>query len=514
VNSNSGLYDRQSENFVIGSLLNLPLLMQDEGYVLSPGDFHSKRNQIIFSVIHNMASQGIEKITPQDVDSYLMRFPEQYRVYNENSGIQALISVCEAVGRPDTKMFESHYNRVKKFTILRDLEEVGIDTKNFYDKDALFNSKVNEEFEQLSADDIISKVKENINTIEDRYISKKRATAQDASDNIENIINMFKETPEVGEFLDGDIYNYAVRGGRYGKFYLNSAASGHGKTRIMVGHAAGLAFPKLDIDGNVVLKEHYHRVLFVATEQDPTEIQTLLLANISGVNEGKILLGTFTNEEEQRLQSAAKIIKKYSGNFIIEWIPDPSIAIVRTKIIKHIYKEEINFIFYDYIFSSPALLSEFRDLRIREDVVLMMLSNTLKEIAVEHQVFIMSSTQLNSEWQKTTVRNANLIRGSRAVVDKIDVGSISVKIDAEELNSVQSLIEELQPKYLPNMVTDVYKNRRGELTEIKIFRHFDYGTCRVIDLFMTDSYYNLKTNYEQLTQKQHTILLEDLLNGN
>jgi UDP-N-acetylglucosamine enolpyruvyl transferase len=54
----------------------------------------------------------------------------------------------------------------------------------------------------------------------------------------------------------------------------------------------------------------------------------------------------------------------------------------------------------------------------------------------------------------------------------------------------------------------------GELTEIKIFRHFDYGTCRVTDLFMTDSYYNLKTNYEQLTQKQHTILLEDLLNGN
>ena len=147
-------------------------------------------------------------------------------------------------------------------------------------------------------------------------------------------------------------------------------------------------------------------------------------------------------------------------------------------------------------------------------VVLMMLSNTLKEIAVEHQVFIMSSTQLNDKWQTQTVRNANLIRGSKAVVDKIDVGSISIKIDAEELSSVQSLIEELQPKYLPNMVTDVYKNRRGELTEIKIFRHFDYGTCRVTDLFMTDSYYNLKTNYEQLTQKQHTILLEDLLNGN
>lgn len=508
----AGLYDTQSENFVIGSLLNMPSLIHEEAYVLTPSDFYNKRNQIIFSVIYNLASKGAEKITPQDVDSYLMRFPEQYRVYNENSGISALIAVSE-IGRPDVKIYESHYTRVKKFTILRDLEEIGIDTKSFYDKDSLFNAKVSEDFEKLTVDDIISKVKADLNSIEDKHISKKKATAQDAAEGILSIIDQFKETPEIGEFLDGDIYNYAVRGGRYGKFYLNSAASGHGKTRLMVGHASSLAFPKIDEDGNVIMKKQYHKVLFVATEQDPTEIQTLLLANISGVNEGKILLGTFTKEEETRLRQAAQIIERYSGNFIIEWIPDPSIGIVRTKIVKHIYKEEINFIFYDYIFSSPALLGEFRDLRIREDVVLMMLSNTLKEIAVEHQVFIMSSTQLNSEWQKTTIRNANLIRGSRAVVDKIDVGSISVKIDAEELSQIQPFIQENSYKYLPNMVTDIYKNRRGEITEVKVFRYFDYGTCRVIDLFMTDVYYNLKTNYEKLTQKENTILMEDFLNG-
>lgn len=512
--NNNGLYDRQSENFVIGALLNSPTLMHEETYVLSPSDFYGKRNQIIFGVIYNMASQGVERITPQDVDSYLMRFPEQYKIYNENGGIQPLIAVSDAIGTPDIKMFESHFVRIKKFTVLRDLEGIGITTSTFYDQDALFNSKINEEFETLSVDDIISKVKENINGIEDRYISKKKATVQDAAEGIAKIIDMFKEAPEVGEFLDGDIYNFAVRGARYGKFYLNSAASGHGKTRMMVGNAASLAFPKIDNDGNVIIKEKYHKVLFVATEQDPTEIQTLLLANISGVNEGKILLGTFTNEEELRLRKAAQIIEKFNGNFLIEWIPDPSIGIVRTKIIKHIYKEDISFIFYDYIFSSPALLGEFRDLKIREDVVLMMLSNTLKEVAVEHQVFIMSSTQLNSEWQKTTVRNANLIRGSRAVVDKIDVGSISVKIDAEELSSVQSIIDTMQPKHLPNMVMDIYKNRRGELTEVKVFRYFDYGTCRVHDIFMTDSYYNLKTNYEQLKQKESTVLIEDFLNGN
>lgn len=511
----SGLYDRQSENFVIGSLLNLPELTLDDSYILTTNDFHSKRNQIIYSVIYNMAAQGIEIITPQDVDSYLMRFPEQYKIYNENSGIQALISVSESVGKPDVKMYGSHYNRIKKFTILRDLEQTGIDTSQFYDKDALLaNSKINEEFEILGVDDIISKVKEGINSIEDKHISKKKATVKDAAEGIESIIDQFRETPEVGEFLDGDIYNYAVRGARYGKFYLNSAASGHGKTRLMVGHACGLAYPKLDNDGNLVTKEKYHKVLFVATEQDPSEIQTLLLSNISGVNEGKILLGTFDKIEEKRLRQAAKIIAKYKGNFIIEWIPDPSINIVRTKIVKHIYAEQISFIFYDYIFSSPSLLGEFRDLRLREDVVLMMLSNTLKEIAVEHQVFIMSSTQLNGTWEDNLVRNANMIRGSKAVVDKIDVGSISVKISAEELEKVQAIIQEKGLTILPNMVTDLYKNRRGELTEIKVFRYFDYGTCRITDLFLTDSYFNLRTNYMQLTQKLETIDVEEFLNGN
>lgn len=506
--SKSGLYDTQSENFILGSLLNEPSLIHEEAYLLTPVDFYNKRNQIIFSVIYNMTAQGVERITPQDIDSYLMRFPEQYRVYNENSGISALMAISE-VGRPDKKIYESHYIRIKKFTILRDLEGIGVDTSRFYDTTSLFNSEINEQFELLSIDDILLEVKKEINRIEDSHISKKKATSQDASEGILSIIEQFKESPEIGEFLDGDIYNFAVRGARYGKFYINSAASGHGKTRMMVGHAASLAFPKLNNEGKVVQKEHYHKVLFVATEQDPSEIQTLLLSNISGVNEGKLLLGTFTREEEERLRAAAKIIEKYNGNFTIEWIPDPSVSLVRTKLLKHIYEKEISFIFYDYIFSSPSLLGEFRDLRIREDVALMLLSNTLKEVAVEHQVFIMSSTQLNSEWQKTTTRNANLIRGSRAVVDKIDVGSISVKVDEEELSQVSEFCD---GDLMPNLVTDIYKNRRGELTEVKIFRHFDYGTCRMTDLFMTDVYFNLMSNYQMLRQKEFTQSLEDFLN--
>lgn len=43
----------------------------------------------------------------------------------------------------------------------------------------------------------------------------------------------------------------------------------------------------------------------------------------------------------------------------------------------------------------------------------------------------------------------------------------------------------------PNMVTHVYKNRRGKHKGVKIWSYVNLGNLRVEDLFMTDSNYNL-----------------------
>ena len=76
---------------------------------------------------------------------------------------------------------------------------------------------------------------------------------------------------------------------------------------------------------------------------------------------------------------------------------------VKARLIKYIVQDEVQYIFYDYIFSSPGLLSEFRDISVREDVALMMLSNSLKEIAMIYNVFIQSATQLNDGWTKREI---------------------------------------------------------------------------------------------------------------
>lgn len=67
---------------------------------------------------------------------------------------------------------------------------------------------------------------------------------------------------------------------------------------------------------------------------------------------------------------------------------------------------------------------------------------------------------------------------------------VTVDIQEEELLKVQPICDELGLPY-PTTVSDVYKNRGGRYTSIKIFRQFDKGTCRMRDLFITSEFHEL-----------------------
>ena len=177
-------------------------------------------------------------------------------------------------------------------------------------------------------------------------------------------------------------------------------------------------------------------------------------------------------------------MEKYEKNFIIESIPNPSIQTLKSLITNYILHDDVEYVFYDYIFTSAGLMDEFRSVNLREDVVLMMLSNTLKEIAASYNVFVFTGTQLNGTWEGKMIRNANMLRGSKAIADKIDCGAIGVRVPQDEVQQVQTYCEQLN-KPIPNIVVDIYKNRRGKMCDVKIFRKFDYGTCRVQDILVT-----------------------------
>ena len=55
--------------------------------------------------------------------------------------------------------------------------------------------------------------------------------------------------------------------------------------------------------------------------------------------------------------------------------------------------------------------------KLREDNILFMLSIRLKDICNKYGIFILSSTQLNGDYQDAKTPDQNLLRGAKAIAD-------------------------------------------------------------------------------------------------
>ena len=114
-----------------------------------------------------------------------------------------------------------------------------------------------------------------------------------------------------------------------------------------------------------------------------------------------------------------------------------------------------------------------------------MFSTALKDLAVELNVFMMSSTQLNAKGDdNSNIRNEASLSGSRSIINKADVGAIMARPTKEELDF---LTNENGVSFTPTMVTDIYKVRAGEWTQVRIWSDVNLGNLRKKDLFVTDA---------------------------
>ena len=119
-----------------------------------------------------------------------------------------------------------------------------------------------------------------------------------------------------------------------------------------------------------------------------------------------------------------------------------------------------------------------------------MLSIRLKDICNQHGVFILSSTQLNGDYQDAKTPDQNLLRGAKAIADKIDYGSILLSVKEEDLEALSDILAtNMFDK--PTIKMSVYKNRRGRYKGIILWCKADLGCCRVNPMFATTYDYEL-----------------------
>lgn len=126
---------------------------------------------------------------------------------------------------------------------------------------------------------------------------------------------------------------------------------------------------------------------------------------------------------------------------------------------------------------------------LREDNILFMISVRLKDLCNEYGVFIMTATQLNSDYQTSSTPDQNLLRGAKSIADKIDVGMIMLQTTPDDEKALETVLGSDIP--MPEIKISVYKNRRGRWKNVLLWCRADRGTCRIEPIFMTDFQYKI-----------------------
>ena len=459
-------------------------LSETDKYQLSLDDFYYKFDKYIFAAIENLYRGGANRIQPIDVENYLQSNGAASVIFKQNNGIEYL---QDAEYLSETQNFEFYYKRLKKINLLTKLQNDGFDISEFYIED-LTNPKaleVNKNFEKLEIDEILDTLKRKVLGLENEFTQNEVTRTESAFTGIEDIIESAQLQTDIGVPVQGDILNEVISGARRGTLIIRSAASGTGKTRQAVGDACLIAYPfryEPKQDKWVQIGSGC-KTMFIATEQTIPEIQKMILSYLTGFNESKFRYGNFTEKENRIIRQAVWIMEQYKDNFFIVQMPAPRIDLVKNLVREQVLLHGIEYVFFDYIFICPSLLGEFKGVSLRNDEILLMFSTALKELAVELNICMFTSTQVNANADSNqNIRNESSIAGSRAVINKADIGMVMARPSKEEIDFFASTGEPI-----PTIVTDIYKVRSGEWTQVRIWSIVDLGNLRKEDLYMTDS---------------------------
>ena len=492
---------------VIGCVYNNPKLLEfTDKYTIVDEDFSDTFHKTVFGAIYKLHELGASSISLETISDFLSERPKSKAIYETNKGEEWLLKVSDAA-MPST--FDYYYQRLKKFSLLRAFDNCGIDVSDIYDPDNILDMKKKQQQEDIldnsTLQQIANRVDEKIEAIRLQYVDDSFGEASQAGEGIMDLIDKFKQTPEVGVPLYGNLINTVTRGARLKKFYLRSAPTGVGKTRSMIADACYIGCGKIyDETLGWIKTGAAQPTLYITTEQELEEIQTMMLAFLSNVEEDHILNGKYEGDEEDRVREAAKILAE--SPLYVEELPDFSLKDVEDKIKKNIRDHDVKYVFHDYIHTSLKILEEITrrsgGVNLREDNILFILSNKLKDICNTYGVFIESATQLNGDWKEAKIPDQNLLRGAKAIADKIDYGSILLNVTTEDIEALEPILSS-NVFERPTIKLSIYKNRRGKYKGVILWCKANLGCCRIQPMFCT-SY-----DYEMISVDNMKIVVEE-----
>lgn len=339
-------YDIISVMQVIGCVYNNPSLLDfTDKYSINEEDFCDTFHRTVFGAIYNLYQLGAEKISLRNIADFFSSRPKHQGIYEANKGEEWLIKVSEGA---IAQSFDYYYHRMKKMTLLRAYNNVGLDVSDIYDTDNILDAKkkqAQEEYlDNASLLDIAQRIDDKIEKVKMQYIDEVEGEAHNAAAGIDDLLTRLAQYPDAGVPLYGPLVNTVTRGARLKKLYLRSAPSGFGKTRTMIADVCNIGCNMIYDDTFGWIKNGIARpTLYITTEQEIEEVQTMMLSFLSAVNEEHILGHRYEGDEEERVKKAVEVLKN-SKIFIVE-LPDFSLSDVENVIKLNIRDNDIKYVF-------------------------------------------------------------------------------------------------------------------------------------------------------------------------
>lgn len=485
---------------LLGCLLKQPSLLALSQYPLTKADFSPvKFHETMYVAIKKLARAGVQEISEIEIENVAKTNIAAMEILQDNNYMDFIYMTKELA---NLENFGYYYDVIRKFSLLRELQDNGYDITEFYDE--LQDEETREtSFAKLTIQSILNTIDLRNTKLRGKYDVKYVRDEIVVGEDIDNLLEEFEEKPSFGAHLCSPYLTQIIWGFSRGNLIMRSSTSGGGKSRIAVADICGLCvdqyydFNKKDFVSN---PNYQGPGFFIHTELDTRrEMQPMFLACISGVPTNTITMGKCTDEEILRVKKAAEII--CNNNLVLTDMPDFTSASLERKIKEQVENNGAVFGCFDYMMLNSPLSIEYKQntgVQAREDMALRGLATDLKEYAEKYQVGLLTMTQTNGAEKTMEFPDESCIAGSKATRNKVDAGFImlpakdrqkEIRIVAPFIQAKGAIGNKAIEVTKPNRITYVYKTRFGEYADrkIKIFHRFDASIMRNTDLFCTDA---------------------------
>lgn len=490
---------------VIGSIMLKPEYIKQ--YNISESDFAEKLYQYVFLAIEQLYNNGAKFIDAAVVVDYLQQYKVQYKNFQHNNGFELLQSIEDTT---DIENFEYNINIVKKFALLRDYTAIGIDVGDYFDPEDYEFAEIDKKrklLEDSSIEDIMGHFKLKQARVNEKYQTNTNVEYKKAGVDGDKMIEMWKHATSWGLGYASAYLNSITYGIRQRRYTIKTAGTGVGKTRTALADICHAFSPKYyDRKLGKWCKNPNgveNKVLYIGTEMElADEIDPILWAYIADVPQDHIQFNLYEDGEEERVKEAIRILSEESFIYLA-YCPEFNVEKLENIIETHKLEYGITSVFFDYIMTTGNLIAEYAEhtkarMTVREDQVLSNLSAKIKEMCRKYDVSFDTCTQVSGDWKNIENRDASIVRGSKAVIDKADIAIIALRPTTKELKMIDNILnshilrgdKKIQCP-TPNIVYSVYKNRGGKYVNIKVWLYIEFETMRVHDLFVTDYDYKL-----------------------